>query len=82
MGVKKKKSSTNLLENGSSNENGAASSYSSVIIEKIMCLNVNVNCMDEDGSSPLIIAALHGHKEIVYLLLVYSANINASDHKG
>lgn len=41
-----------------------------------------MNSKDNDGDAPLHIAALHGHKEIVELLLANGANVNVKDSEG
>ncbi|XP_065909173.1 uncharacterized protein [Dysidea avara] len=53
-----------------------------VIEKKIEVTHINVNCTDENGSTPLILASLNGHRDIVYVLLQYSAGIHATDGQG
>eukprot|EP00053_Salpingoeca_punica_P017500 m.168721 g.168721 ORF g.168721 m.168721 type:complete len:676 (-) comp17223_c0_seq1:386-2413(-) len=43
---------------------------------------VKLECRDETGSTPLILAALGGHVEAVECLIVYGANLNAKDSNG
>lgn len=45
-------------------------------------LHVDINTCNTDGATPLILATLNGHRDVVYTLLQYSANIRASDLKG
>ena len=45
-------------------------------------LHVDINTCNNDGATPLILATLNGHREVVYTLLQYSANVRASDLKG
>ena len=44
--------------------------------------HLNIDTVDENGSSPLILAALNGHRSVVHLLLSYSANVAIVDHQG
>ncbi|GAB1609972.1 hypothetical protein Ahia01_001283100, partial [Argonauta hians] len=44
--------------------------------------NVNVNCIDSSGGTPLHLASLNGHKAAVELLLNNEANPNATDVRG
>ncbi len=46
---------------------------------KVQAKGVDVNCRDENGSTPLILAALNGHKDVVYTLLRYSASVHGFD---
>ena len=55
---------------------------SSVILEKSHATSVDVNCVDGNGSTPLILGAFHGHRDVVYTLLLYSADINVQDNQG
>ncbi|CAI8031605.1 Ankyrin repeat and sterile alpha motif domain-containing protein 1B [Geodia barretti] len=45
-------------------------------------LHVDINTVNNDGATPLILATLNGHRDIVYVLLQYSANVRSSDLKG
>lgn len=53
-----------------------------LIQSKLTSSHIDVNCTDDSGSSPLILAALNGHKDIVYSLLQYSANLHDTDKQG
>jgi ankyrin repeat protein len=41
-----------------------------------------VNARDNDGYTPLHYAVLHGHRDLVMLLLSRGADVNAQDNKG
>ncbi|XP_062522391.1 caskin-1-like [Corticium candelabrum] len=49
---------------------------------KVRVNHIDVECTDRNGSTPLITAALNGHKEAVVLLLIYSADIAARDYQN
>ena len=53
-----------------------------LIQTKTESAHVDVDCRDENGSTPLILAALNGHKDVVYTLLQYSANVHRKDTQG
>lgn len=53
-----------------------------LIQAKIQSVYVDVDCRDENGSTPLILAALNGHRDVVYTLLQYSANVQLKDPQG
>ena len=53
-----------------------------LIQAKIQSVYVDVDCRDENGSTPLILAALNGHRDVVYTLLHYSANVQLKDPQG
>ena len=42
----------------------------------------DVNMKDADGRSPLLVAAMEGHKTIVEILLAKGADVNAGDVDG
>jgi len=44
--------------------------------------SIRIECRDELGNTPLILAALHGAVEVVECLIAYGANVNAQDSKG
>ncbi|EAY17848.1 hypothetical protein TVAG_010720 [Trichomonas vaginalis G3] len=75
-----------FIENGaditSTNLHSAANSNNYVCAEILISHGVNVNSKNNDGSSPLIIAAKHGYVEIVKLLLSHGAFINETDNEG
>ena len=45
-------------------------------------IHVDINTCNTDGATPLILATLSGHIDVVYTLLQYSANVRYSDLKG
>lgn len=44
--------------------------------------HLRINCRDEKGDTPLLLATLGGHAEAVELLLQYSANPNAKQRSS
>jgi ankyrin repeat protein len=44
--------------------------------------HLDIDTRDENGASPLILAALNGHCSVVQVLLSYSANVWACDQQG
>ena len=52
------------------------------IREKKKVSHLEIDVRDSNGASPLIIAALNGHRDVVHTLLSYSANILAVDDQG
>lgn len=44
--------------------------------------HLDVDVRDDNGASPLILAALNGHRQVVHTLLSYSANVRAVDDQG
>ncbi|RDD43795.1 Ankyrin repeat and sterile alpha motif domain-containing protein 1B [Trichoplax sp. H2] len=51
-------------------------------MEKIKVHHIDVNCRDENGYTPLILAILHGNHDAVECLLKYSAGVNEKDPRG
>ena len=45
-------------------------------------LHVDIDTCNIDGATPLILATLNGHRDVVYVLIQYSANVRSSDLKG
>ena len=85
LGKKKKHLSSSTSEGGEENDHGAPDRSGTDVIaeaEKLTTTSVDVNCVDGNGSTPLIFAALHGHRNILRALLLYSANTNAEDYLG
>ena len=50
--------------------------------ELIASPNVDINALDEDWNTPLMVAAREGHDEIVQTLIIAKANINARNRQG
>ncbi|KAM9122589.1 ankyrin repeat domain-containing protein 27 isoform 2-T4 [Pangshura tecta] len=48
-------------------------------LTRIPANGLGVNVTNQDGFTPLHVAALHGHPELVYLLLKHGANISAKN---
>lgn len=44
--------------------------------------HLDIDTRNEDGASPLILAALNGHRNVVHLLLTYAASVKALDNQG
>lgn len=44
--------------------------------------HLDIDARDENGASPLILAALNGHRSVVLVLLSYSAEVRAVDNQG
>ena len=44
--------------------------------------HLDIDTRDENGATPLMLAALNGHCNIVNILLTYSANVGARDLQG
>lgn len=83
---KKRKHLTSSVSNVlDENGHGAVEAVCTLAVaeaDKLNSTSVDVNCVDADGSTPLILAALHGHREVLSSLLVYSANVNAENYLG
>ena len=85
LGKKKQYLTSSSSEGGVENGHGAVDRASTVVVaeaDKLTSTSVNVDCVDVNGSTPLILAALHGHREVLSSLLLYSANVNAEDYLG
>ena len=52
-----------------------------VIVECLAEANSNVNCLDKDGLTPLILAAMGNKHDIIRVLLDFSADVNIRDAK-
>ena len=53
-----------------------------IVEKKPPPLHVDINTTNTDGATPIILATLNGHRDVVYALLQYSASIRATDAKG
>ena len=51
-------------------------------VKRNLASGTNVNAKDEDGVTPLLLAAMLGHKEIAKLLIAKGAHLNAKDDVG
>ncbi|CAI4230593.1 unnamed protein product [Auanema sp. JU1783] len=56
--------------------------HSAVVAYLLDSLTVNPNCIDEQGASPLSIAAQLGYRDMVILLLRFGAEPSLRDHMG
>lgn len=52
------------------------------IILKKCASHLDIDTRDENGATPLILAALNGHRNVVLSLLSYSASVGAVDNQG
>lgn len=86
LGKKKKRlANSTTSDTGEDNSHSARDRGSTLVFaeaEKLTATAVDVNCVDANGSTPLILAALHGHCDVLSSLLLYSANVNAEDYLG
>ena len=85
LGKKRKHLTSSASEAGDGDSHGVGETACSLAIaeaDKLNSTSVDVNCVDADGSTPLILAALLGHREVASLLLLYSANVNAENYLG
>lgn len=53
-----------------------------LVQKKALLAHVDIDTINEDGATPLILSSLNGHRDVVYTLLQYTANIQAMDNKG
>ena len=51
-------------------------------VERLIEAGADVNGVDNDGRSPLMLAASSDHRNIANLLIETGADVNAVDHKG
>ena len=54
----------------------------SAVIELLLAKAIDVNMIDDDGNTPLIVASDYGHTKIVKLLLNNDADPNIENKKG
>ena len=52
------------------------------ITDKRQPVNIDIEHRDESGSSALHLAVLNGHRDVVYTLLQFSADVYAMDNQG
>ena len=60
----------------------AAAGEVNTVKELVASPNVDVNAIDDDWNTPLMIAAREGHDEVVQTLIIAKANINARNRQG
>ena len=53
-----------------------------LLIKEKRNTSIDLEYRDENGSSALHLATLNGHRDVVYTLLQYCANINGKDLQG
>ena len=53
-----------------------------LLIKDKRTTSLDLEYRDENGSSALHLATLNGHRDVVYTLIQYSANINGKDLQG
>ncbi len=52
------------------------------IMAKKQAPHLDIDTRDENGATPLMLAALNGHCSIVSILLTYSATVGIADSQG
>ena len=52
------------------------------IMAKKVAPHLDINTRDENGATPLMLAALNGHCSIVNILITYSASVDTVDIQG
>jgi|TARA_B100002003_G_scaffold82034_1_gene76522 ankyrin repeat protein len=61
---------------------GAASTGGIEWVKQHLAARTDVDARDDDGKTPLHLAANHGHKEIAELLIAKGSNVNAKNRSG
>jgi len=56
--------------------------YNTHFVELLLELGADVNCKNQNGQTPLIIAVINKSEELFELLLYYGAEVNLSDSNG
>ncbi|KAL2782731.1 hypothetical protein BJX66DRAFT_320039 [Aspergillus keveii] len=51
-------------------------------VDLLIQQNANIEAQDNDGKSPITLAAKNGHESTVKLLLQWNANIDGKDNDG
>jgi uncharacterized protein len=52
------------------------------IVRRLVARGADVNAVDDDGETPLMLAAEHGDSDLVSALLDNRADLNRKDHTG
>ncbi|KAK0044670.1 serine/threonine-protein phosphatase 6 regulatory ankyrin repeat subunit B [Biomphalaria pfeifferi] len=52
------------------------------LVQCLLLCDVDVNCKDDEGNSPLMLCALHGYSDIVRMLIEKRADVNSTNKNG